>query len=618
MKRVSLNTKGKKESWHVAWTLSLIVVLYPVLFGFPHMILSWDVFAYYLYLPLTFIYNDLNLSNPDTLHQLMEQYNISDTLYQAYPIDNGNWMIKTSMGMSVCYAPFFFIGHITALGTDYAVDGFSAPYQWAMIMGSLFYTVLGIWLFRQLLLHFFGERHAALLLVFVVLGTNYLILNTESMMMSHVPLFTAMCALLLVTISWHRHPTTGRSILLGGLMGLMALSRPTEALVAIIPLLWGIDSLRAAKEKIITLFTRNLRYLIIILAVGAIMVLPQFMYWKWVSGQWVYMSYNNPAEGLDLDTPHTLKFLFSFRKGWYIYTPIMLLATLGFAALWKYRRDFFWPLFVFFCFNIYVVSSWTTWWYAFSFSQRAVVQSYPIMAIALGYGLRFARRNGDLTKHLVVGLCFLCTGLNLFQSWQFKQGIIHGERMTERYYWKVFGRLSVPEGAEKWLLVERSGTAEEHFANPNDYHQPVLHYDDFERDIPEDQKETKEGVLALHLSPHTEFSPTWTSSFQQITKADHAWIECKAMVWVPSWDDAGKINIVCTFLHGDWAYKYHAFPLSRYLSPQDVGKWTPITFHYLTPEPRKLHDPVKLYFWNQMQGEAWIANVTVQSYERKW
>jgi hypothetical protein len=596
----------------------MVLVLYPILFGFPKMIISWDVFSYYLYLPFTFIYNDLSISNPETLTAIVEKYQVSDSLYQAYPLENGNWMIKTSMGMALFYLPFFAIGHIVALGTDYPVDGFSAPYQWAMIGGSLSYTLLGIWLLRRLLMQYFGEQHTALLLVFTVLGTNYLILNTESMMMSHVPLFTAVCALILITTRWHREATVMRSIGLGAILGLMALARPTEAVIAVIPALWGIGSVYDLKQKFRRMFGKDFKYLMIVVATGLVVVFPQFLYWKWVSGHWIYMSYNNPQEGLDLTHPHTFNFLFSFRKGWYIYTPLMLLATLGFAALWKYRRDFFWPYFVFFLVNLYIISSWTTWWYAFSFSQRAVLQSYPIMAIALGYGLRYARRNSPVLRHALIGLCFLLVGLNLFQSWQFKAGILHGERMTAAYYWKIFGRTSVPEGAEKLLLVERSFTDKEAFSNYEDYYEPNLLTNRWNKDDHDTALVEKEGLTALMLKPEVEFSPTFDMSFSEITSTDHAWIEVHMMVFVASPEEAAAMNLVCCFMHNEWAYKYRAVPLSELIPEDGYNKWTAIRYQYLTPEPRVTSDVLRIYLWNQGRVQGYFSDLRVLSYIRKW
>ena len=112
---------------------------------------------------------------------------------------------------------------------------------------------------------------------------------------------------------------------------------------------------------------------------------PQFIYWKLVSGSFVVNSYaNNLGEGFDWFTPYILEVLFSFKKGWLLYTSLMFFAICGFYFWIKKAPNGFVALLVFLIF-FYVVSCWTTWWYAESFSQRALLDIYPLMTIALGF-----------------------------------------------------------------------------------------------------------------------------------------------------------------------------------------------------------------------------------------
>jgi hypothetical protein len=601
----------------MAMILSVLFVAYPMVSGIPASVITWDVFGYYLYLPLTFIYNDLNLDNPQVVYDLIEQYGNTDTFYQAYQLDNGNWVMKYPMGMALFYLPFFLLGHIVALGTDYPVDGLSAPYQYSMILGSLFYTIAGIWMLRKILLHFFGDKHAAFLMLFICIGTNYLVMNGEGFGTTGVVLFAGVCFLIIQTIQWHREATFWRSITIGVILGLMTIARPTSAVYVLIPLLWGVDSGKAMVNKLKLLFTKQPKHTLWILAGGLLMLLPQMLYWYVYTGEWIFMSYNNPGEGLDLTSPHTVNFLFSFRKGWYIYTPVMVLATVGFAAMYKYRRDFFWPLFTFFLLNLYLVSSWTTWWYAFSYSQRAMLESYPVMAISLGYGIRYARRNGAFFRHSVLVLCFLFTALNLFQTWQYKNGIIHGERMTKEYYFKVFLRTEIPAGAEKYLMVERSSTGEEDFTNIDDYEPGVEVWNEWEQVIPKEHQTVVDNKTVLMLRPEVEFSPTFESTFAKLSTKDHVWIEVEASVFVPDSADAAAVNMVFLFLHQNKPYQYRAIPVAREYDAKAKG-WQTLKFHYLTPEVHDIQDVFKAYFWNQGKTNMYIANVVLRTYTRKW
>jgi len=123
----------------------MIIVLFIIinnLIFFPANILCWDVFGYYLYLPLKFIYHDLGLHDESIVHSILEQYNNSETFYQAIRLPEGNHVMKYSMGLSILYSPFFFIGHIIAKLSGYAADGFSDPYQFSIFFGGIIYSIL--------------------------------------------------------------------------------------------------------------------------------------------------------------------------------------------------------------------------------------------------------------------------------------------------------------------------------------------------------------------------------------------------------------------------------------------------------------------------------------------
>ncbi|NOY49305.1 MAG: hypothetical protein GXO88_01875, partial [Chlorobi bacterium] len=137
-------------------SLSLIVLaliyfanIYVRLVTPPTNPISWDVLGYYLYLPFTFIYNDLGLHNKEVLDFLIETYNSTSPFYQATLSESGNWIMKYSSGMAILYSPGFFMGHIWALLSNYAVDGFSLPYRVSLIINSSMFFIIGQFFFRK-------------------------------------------------------------------------------------------------------------------------------------------------------------------------------------------------------------------------------------------------------------------------------------------------------------------------------------------------------------------------------------------------------------------------------------------------------------------------------------
>jgi len=567
-------------------------------------VLTWDVFGYYLYLPATVIHNDLPLRDHAWLDAVMTAYEPSSTLYQLVEGPEGARVIKYSSGMAVLFAPFFFAAHSLAGPLGFPADGFSPPYQIAITIGALAFALFGLHLLRKVLLHLFDDRWAALLLVLIGLGTNWFQLTAwDGTLLTHSALFTLYAALLLATISWHKQPSFQQALVIGGMIGLITLVRPSELVCALIPLLWGLGNSEGRSRKWAAIKAHAPHLLLAGLAF-VIAMLPQLIYWKTVTGHWLFYSYVNPGEGFDFATPHTWPFLFSSRKGWLVYTPLMLLALAGIPLLWKRKPDAAWAVLLFLLVDLWVVSSWSCWWYAGgSFSARSMVPAYVLLVIPLGIALQRMWRLGPLRYVLIMGTIG-CLVLNLFQTWQWTQGVLKKDRVTRDYYRAIFGRTSVPKGAEALLLVERPFTSVEQFTNEADYKGHDLFFDEFNG--------RPDSVLAL--TAEAPFSPGPDATYDQLTLQDHAWLRTTARLWV---SDPLQLppTIVMTFHHEGATYKYAGG--SWTIPPGTANTWITATMDYITPEVRSKQDNVKVYIWNQHNGYHLIDDLRVQVFEKK-
>ncbi len=209
--------------------------------------LSWDVYGYYFYLPALFIYRDIRqLGFRDAIYQ---KYQPSDGPCQAFLHPSGNYVIKYSCGLAVQYLPFFLLAHSLAPALGYEADGFSFPYQAAIGMGSLLVALLGLWVLRRNLLHYFSDKAIAVTIALIVLATNYLDYAAINGAMTHNYLFTLYTLLIGMTISYHQRPIGWKALVIGGLLGLMALTRPTEIMAALLPLGWGIATRTDVAER---------------------------------------------------------------------------------------------------------------------------------------------------------------------------------------------------------------------------------------------------------------------------------------------------------------------------------------------------------------------------------
>jgi hypothetical protein len=354
----SATSKGLSSPSFIAFIVLLLSIIFFRSLYPPVNILSWDVFGYYLYLPARFIYHDIGLHNIDWVKQIAEQYQTTSTLYQVVPLPAGGFVIKYSAGMALLNAPAFFIAHMLTEPLGFTTDGFSLPYQYAWTITALVITAIGLWFTRKILQEFFNEKLTCILMAVIVLATNYFQLTAFDGYLTHNYTYTFFAIIIWFTIRWHRAPDYFSSFMLGLSSGLIVLIRPSELVCLLIPLLWNVYSRNSLKEKV-RLIANNPKYLIIILLSFLLVGMPQLLYWKHITGHYIFYSYVNAGEGFDFLNPHTWQVLFSYRKGWFVYTPVMILAIPGFISLYRKNNAVFAPVIVYFIVNLYIVSSWT-------------------------------------------------------------------------------------------------------------------------------------------------------------------------------------------------------------------------------------------------------------------
>ena len=597
----------------------LIVVVICLRFQFPPTnVLSWDVFGYYMYLPAKFIYHDLGLTNQDWLNKLINHYHTTGTLYQAYIGPNGQWVMKYSLGMAVIYAPFFFISHWMAGLLGYPADGLSMPYQYGLAIGGLFYTFVGLIFFRKLLLRFFKDTTVAIVLILAFLGTNIINQATVGNLASHNFLLTLFAVFVWFTIRWHEKQKLRYAIILGVVSGLMTLIRPTEVVCLLVPALWGVVSKKTLVEKIKVFWSKKLQILGGAI-VFIIVLLPQFYYWKKHAGSYIFYSYPNAGEGLDLFSPHIGNFLFSFRKGWIIYTPMLIFYLTGMYFLFKKKREIFIPVIVYLAVSLYLISSWTCWWYASGcYSQRAILSLYVVLSLGLGF---FIERVHTIKLYKKIIIYFFMTGfvvLNLFQFWQFHKDILKHDGMTMKYYMAIFGKTKVPENASQLLLVDRSVTGVEKLENTDGYNKKIVGMYSFtnkDNSNPEryvhDQGDTSSYCLEMDSS--FMYSPGLTMKYKNITGEYYAWIRASVEIKFPKTYKENWPALVLTFEHRGGSYKYFAGDLV--CSDNEKGEWKKISFDYMTPEVRSIEDPLKVYVWHRGKKPILIKNLIVEAYD---
>lgn len=388
---------------------------------------TWDALGYYMYLPGVFIYKDLKelkwFFDNDQIFSLS-----GGVPYQVGRQKNGHYVFKYLGGVAILESPFFFIGHQIAKHSHYKADGFSPPYQYAIGFGNLIYILLAVFLLRKILLMFFSDITAALTIILIMLATNIIQYAAIDNAQSHGPVFPLYVLVLYTTIKWHEKPKFIWAVLTGCIIGLATICRPTEGIMFLIPLLWNTHSKEAAKEKwrLVKEYRNHIYYAVL---GGFAGILPQLIYWKYVTGSFVY----DVGSAWDFLTPH-VKVLTGFNKGWFIYTPVTIFFIIGMFFMKRYP---FRKAVIYFCLiNIYIIISWRDWRYGGSYSTRALSQSYPVFSLALAAFIEHISLKKWRFAFYAAGIYFVF--VNIFQIKQYNTTILHYYDMNRRYYAGIY------------------------------------------------------------------------------------------------------------------------------------------------------------------------------------
>jgi len=398
----------------------------------PERIIQWDIIDYYAYLPAFIIYDDVTLKFKE------QDFNRFAGKIWGHKLDNGNYVIKMSMGMSVMYAPFFLCAHLFAHFSAHTPDGYTKPYAFVLVLASLTYFILGLLLLAKILIRYFPDKVVALVLLIIAIGTNVSNYLTREAPMSHSFSFFLFAAFIYLTIKWYEKLKWQWSLLLGLVFGLISLIRPTNSVIAIIFILWNIKNWSQIIGRFRYIWS-SYRHFIIIGIFAMLVWFPQIIYWKYVTGSWIYYTYGD--EGFFFSSPKILNVLFGFRKGWFVYTPLMFFAFCGFTVLYKKHKQLFCGLLLFFILNLYIVSSWWCWWYGGSYGHRALIESMAVMAFPLAAIVNIFSDKKIIYKVFLLIIVSFFIIHNLFQNYKYLNTSIHFDSMTGPAYFETIDKL---------------------------------------------------------------------------------------------------------------------------------------------------------------------------------
>jgi hypothetical protein len=422
------------------WCIVVIFIIFSItsfyqnkMYNTKTNIIIWDGYGYYLYLPAIYIYKDTKKFNFVNTH--IEKYKISNHFYQLISTNGDNKSPLYNIGLSILWTPFFLASHFSCkFFTSYNADGMSYPYQWGIFFAALFYLALGfIYIRKLLMLLHFDDVIISIVLITIAFGTNYYYYAIHGLEMTHIYLFALQAMFVFHLHLYIQNHKQKNLIFLSLLTAIMVLIRSSEIVIFVLAAFYNLNSFSNWK--------RNVKIVFSMFLATSFLFMFQLFFYKFNNNVWFINGYKD-FSFLWLH-PKFWYCLFSPTKGWIIYTPIIILAFIGFLFPNKNNTVERLAIGLFIICNCYLLFCWSDFNYGTTFGCRPIVQSYAILSMLFALFFQKIKSFSKYIKFVMVLFILGCIGLNIFQTWQYKHNMLAYKNNTWSYYWYCFGKTNI-------------------------------------------------------------------------------------------------------------------------------------------------------------------------------
>jgi hypothetical protein len=481
---------------------------------------------------------------------------------------------------------------------------------------AIFSAAAGILFFWIVLRRFFSVPVSLITSFLIIFGTNYFRWIFFDGATPHNFLFTLFALMVLLTLNWQRELKWIWIILMLPVTIVACFIHDLSLFILFFPLLYGLHDTQSWDEMRSRFISHRWQYIFLGIIVVISFVLTRF---AWFSEPGTKFYYDDPKASVYPFLASNIQLiLFSFKKGWLIYTPVMIFVLPGMYLLADKARGLFYSVFFFFISWFLLASSHRLWAADNGFGQRFFIETYAVLALPLGFFVAWAWEKKQFFRIIFLVVPFLFLILNLFQTWQYECKIIVPESMNRKVYFSIFGQTHISPAALKLMELE-SGEEVERIPENIRYKITRLEAYGFESPVPEQYqsfysfKRMHSGKSSWRLSKEKTNSPSFSRPIGGLFRKDTSWIRVTAWIFFtcPPRDNKVKLIICCN--HNDHAYKFFAKNFTGMYSP---GKWNKIVVDYQVPSFfTESNDKVEGYFIYEGDQECFLDDFTVDLFE---
>ncbi len=475
----------------------------------------------------------------------------------------------------------------------------------------------GIGYTRKTLLFWFPDLTVGLTLLAVAFGTNLFWIVSLDYQLQPILLFSLYAMVIFLTAKWHEQPKQTYIISLALGLGIIILLQPTGMLSMLIPVLWGVHDKASWKSKIL-LIKNNYRQVFIFFCCLVVLVLPLVLFWKISPGEISFLSFKLPGIFYSFSS-WLWNDLFSFDHGWLIYSPLMIFPFIGFYFFEEKNRPFFYAVFLFCILDLFLESSWSKLGITPVFGQVAFIPAYALLILPMASLIGLIQNGKIVSRFVLLVVTSIFIILNIFQTWQFNDGIILHSGMTADNYIQVFGRTGVAE-SEKMQMAGIEPDARLVFKDESRFRKINLAFYDFEdTHVPYRNKlksdHVKSGKMAFIMDSTTRFSPALDIRYDDFTKKPWVGLRITASVYAGSPEALSGAYLVISSIHEGNNYRYQKLNLGDLKLKPNL--WNTLTLDYLIPADPFPADHLVSFVWYIGKAKIYIDDLKYEAFELK-
>lgn len=392
---------------------------------------AMDGTGYYYYLPASIIYHDFSYAFYDNPKNKIKA---EHKPYLDSYINNTS-INRYYCGTAICLLPFFLTACLISELAGTQLNGYTDTFLLMVSLASIFYFLISVYLILKVGLYFTIPEHTSFLISLVFLfGTNLIYYVIQEPSISHIYSFFAICLFYFQFQRLIKNTNLINCLLLSLCLGLIVLIRPPN-IIALLFIPFFFQSFQAFIAFFKQLFFTQFKAIVISFCLFLACVFIQLLFYYIQTGSFIVMSYTGMS--FDFEDPQIVNILFSYRKGLFLYAPLIFVALL-FCLFFKGEWNKKISLFLTFAVFVYFTSSWWCWTYGGGFGNRPFVDIYPLILFSLLY---FVAKLSSVVKRVALLLTLPFVFYNQVMAYQYSHRLMdtYGNT-TEENYWDIFMR----------------------------------------------------------------------------------------------------------------------------------------------------------------------------------